>query len=109
MPNGPLLRSENFSPQSLQSLQVAGLFACSSGTVRNGLPDTSNLVHQLLSGGVPTIIASRWDVSRFRTTELMAGFYGHFQSGDSPADAMLAARREVFQAHTHPYYWAALP
>ncbi len=107
MPNSPLLQPEDFPPQSLQRLQLVGLFGCSTGTVRKGLPDTSNLVHQLLSGGVPAIIASRWDVSRSSTTELMTSFYAHFQSGDSPADAMLAARREVFREHTHPYYWAA--
>jgi CHAT domain-containing protein len=107
MPNGAPLRPEDFTLQSLQKLQVAGLFACSSGTTRKGLSDTSNLVHKLLSGGVPAIIASQWDVSRSRTTDLIASFDGHLQGGDSPADAMLAARRKIFQASPHPYYWAA--
>jgi CHAT domain-containing protein len=109
MPDGRPLGAEGFPIASLQNLQLAALVACSSGSSQDGMPDTSNLVHALLSGGVPSVIASQWDVSREKTDQLFGSFYNHFQQGETPARAMLAARQEVFNGHNsqHPYYWAA--
>lgn len=108
MPNRKSLQAEDFPAQSLQKLQLAVLVACSSGSAQDGLLDTSAVVHALLSGGVPQVIASQWDVSREKTNRLIGSVYGHLQSGELPARAMLAARREVFNTgNMHPYYWAA--
>ena len=97
MPNRPPLQPEDFPSQSLRKLQLAGLFACSSGPAQKGLLDTTNLVHTLLSGGAPSVIASNWDVSRASTARLITSFYDHFESGDSPAHSMLAARQAAFR------------
>lgn len=108
MPNRKPLQAEDFPEQSLQKLQLAVLVACSSGSAQDGLLDTSSLVHALLSGGVPSVIASQWDVSREKTNRLMGSFFSQLQGGELPARAMFEARREVFNAgNTHPYYWAA--
>ena len=108
MPNRTSLQAADFPPEYLQKLQLAVLMACSSGSTQNGMLDTRNLVHAFLSGGVPTVITSQWDVSRASTSRLIGSFYEHFQRGETPARSMLEARQTVFRSgNTHPYYWAA--
>jgi CHAT domain-containing protein len=108
MPNRSPLRADDFPPDSLQKLQLAALIACSSGSGRDGILDTANLVHAMLSGGVPAVIASQWDVSRDSTNRLLGSFYENYTRGETAARSMLEARQQVFRSgNTHPYHWAA--
>jgi CHAT domain-containing protein len=108
MPGRPPLQAKDFPPESLQRLQLAAFIACSSGAGGDGVPDTINLIHALLSGGVPEVIASKWDVSRESTERMLGRFYQHLLKGETPAHAMLEARQYVFQTgQVNPYYWAA--
>jgi len=108
MPGRKPLQARDFPPRALKKLQLAAFLACSSGTGGDGIVDTSNLVHAMLSGGVPEVIASKWDVSRKSTEQMLGSFYQHLMNGETPARAMLEARMSVFQAGTtNPYYWAA--
>lgn len=101
-----LLTAANFPPVSLKRLQLAVLAACSTGAAKDGIFDTSNLVHAFQSGGTPGVVASQWDVGSSSTTELMKRFYSHLQKNESVARALYAARKEVIPLHRHPYYWA---
>jgi CHAT domain-containing protein len=108
MPGRKTLQAEDFPPESLQKLQLAAFIACSSGTGGDGVVDTANLVHAMLAGGVPEVIASEWDVSRESTERMLESFYQHLLSGETPARAMFEARKRVFQTgQVNPYYWAA--
>ncbi|HEX3093286.1 MAG TPA: CHAT domain-containing protein, partial [Candidatus Angelobacter sp.] len=103
------LRAQDFSPQLLKNLQVAVLAACSSGTSEKGVLASDNLVRTLMAGGVPNVIASRWNVDSQSTVELFQNFYANLDRGETAAQALRDARRTLLE-HTdssHPYFWAA--
>lgn len=101
------LRARDFSPSDLRHLQLAVLSACSSGLAKRGTFDESNLVRSFLAGGVPTVIASKWDVDSRSTAQFMHSFYDHLRNGDAPATALQSAQAELRAEKGHPYYWAA--
>ena len=102
------LRAKNFSPELLRGARLAVLSACSTGVGgENGLLDTGNLVHSFLAGGVPSVIASRWNVDSDNTAKLMSSFYLHLEKRETVAQSIYEARREMLTAQKHPYYWAS--
>jgi CHAT domain-containing protein len=102
-----LLRAKDFTPQLLKNSQIVLLAACSGAAGRdNGLADTNNLVRAFLSAGVPSVIASHWNVDSASTSRLMVGFYQHLAKGDPVARAMYNARIDVLRTKAHPYFWA---
>ncbi|MBZ5489589.1 MAG: CHAT domain-containing protein [Acidobacteriia bacterium] len=103
------LQAKDFTPQRLHKMSLVVLAACSSGFSENGLGGPDSLVRSLLAGGVPNVIASRWDVDSQSTGELFESFYTFLAQGETPARALQHARRAFRKAHperTHPYYWA---
>ncbi|HKR94929.1 MAG TPA: CHAT domain-containing protein, partial [Candidatus Angelobacter sp.] len=106
-----LLQAENFSPHSLRHLQMAVLAACSTGSSgTDGLLDNRNLVHAFLAGGVPNVVASRWNVDAEATAMLISSFYTNHVGHESAPDALFAARNQILKTkptYSHPYYWAA--
>jgi CHAT domain-containing protein len=105
--NGKPLKAENFPQQSLANMQLAVLVACSSGVAREGLLDTGSLVHAFQSGGTPAVVASQWNVATDFTEQFMDSFFSNMKKGNSPAQALFAARKQLFRVQNHPYYWAA--
>jgi len=101
------LGAGDFIPERLKHLKLAVLSACASGSATKGALDQSNLVRSFLSGGVPSVISSRWDVDSRSTARFMGSFYEHMRSGDSPALAIQRAQADIRSANSHPYYWAA--
>lgn len=101
------LGAGDFSAEPLRHIQLAVLSACASGSAKKGTFDASNLVRAFLSGGVPTVIASRWDVDSKSTAHFMQNFYGHLRSGSPPSQALEYAQAEMRTLQSHPYYWAA--
>jgi len=101
------LGPRDFTPERLRHLQLAVLSACASGAAKKGAFDQSNLVRAFLSGGVPTVIASRWDVDSRSTAHFMQSFYGHLRSGAPASAALEYAQAEMRAVQSHPYYWAA--
>jgi CHAT domain-containing protein len=101
------LRTKDFAPRRLQHLQLAVLSACSSASARNGAFDQSNLVRSFLAGGVPAVIASRWDVDSRSTAHFMQSFYASLRSGQPVPAALQYAQAEMRSVNSHPYYWAA--
>ncbi len=102
------LRPKDISPELLRGERLAVLSACSTGVSgENGLLDTGNLVHSFLAGGVPSVIASRWNVDSENTAKLMSSFYQHLEKRESVAQSIYEARTEMLNARKHPYYWAS--
>ena len=101
------LQTTDFTPQRLRHLQFAVLSACASGSAKKGALDQSNLVRSFLSGGVPNVIASRWDVDSRSTARFMSSFYGYIRGGDTLPLALQRAQADMRSINSHPYYWAA--
>lgn len=102
------LRAKDLSPNLLRGFRLAVLSACSTGARgENGLLDTDNLVHSFLAGGVPSVVASRWNVDSENTAKLMSSFYLHLEKRETVAQSLYEARRERLAAQKHPYYWAS--
>jgi CHAT domain-containing protein len=102
------LKARDFSPELLKSSRLAVLSACSTGVGReDGLLDTGNLVHSFLSAGVPSVIASRWNVDSENTAKLMSSFYRHLGKNETVAQSISEARKEILTTRQHPYYWAS--
>jgi CHAT domain-containing protein len=102
-----LLKAEDFHTARLHHLQLAVLAACSTASSdSDGLLDNRSLVHAFLSGKVPSIVASHWNVDSDATAALMSEFYLHVDH-DGPSNALFFARNKVLQSHQHPYFWSA--
>ena len=92
-----LLTAKDFAPRNLRHLRLAVLAACSTGSSgSDGLLDNRNLVHAFLSGGVPSVVASRWNVDSESTAVLMSDFY-HGVPKEAPAQALFSARNQLLK------------
>ncbi|HEY2392731.1 MAG TPA: CHAT domain-containing protein [Candidatus Angelobacter sp.] len=101
------LRAKDFGPELLKHTQLVVLAACAGAIGRqNGLEDADNLVRAFLSDGVPSIIASHWNVDSSSTSQLMISFYRHLANHEAVAQAMYNARIEILRTQAHPYFWA---
>jgi CHAT domain-containing protein len=101
------LGARDFTADVLARSRMVVLAACSTGRGgTQGLIDTQNLVHSFLLGGVPTIVASHWDVDSGSTSKLMISFYHHVMTTQTASEAMFEARNELLAKNPHPYYWA---
>jgi CHAT domain-containing protein len=102
-----LLRAKDFVPDLLKHSRIVVLAACSGAAGRdNGLSDTNNLVRAFLAAGVPSVIASHWNVDSGSTSQLMISFYQHLTKKETVAQAMYNARVDVLRTKAHPYFWA---
>jgi CHAT domain-containing protein len=70
---------------------------------------SDNLVRTLMAGGVPNVIASRWNVDSESTVELFQNFYANLNRGETAAQALRGARQALLEQadKSHPYFWAA--
>jgi CHAT domain-containing protein len=114
------LTAADISRQQFPRLQLAMLAGCSSGAAEYGVMDTNNLVHALLAKGVPSVVASQWDVDGEQTNTMMKIFVDSLLQGENAALALAKAQRKFLSKaetefsqktrkqpdHRHPYYWA---
>jgi CHAT domain-containing protein len=93
----------------LQRVDLVVLSACTSGGVDSEYASPHGLAQAFLRGGVPHVVASRWDVDSASTRSLMQEFYKYLIAGQSPAAALGFASEDIRlrSATAHPYYWAA--
>jgi CHAT domain-containing protein len=103
---GVLLRAQDLSPGLLPEMRLAVLAACSSGSADHGLQDSRSLVRSLIAAGVPTVIASHWNVDSQSTGAFMQSFYSHLAK-EPAATALQNARVEMRAINPHPYFWGA--
>lgn len=105
MHDGVVLASEVFSlPLSAQCVVLS---ACQ--TALGKYSPTEGLVgftRSFFYAGTPTLIASLWSVFDRSTMELFVAFYQHWLAGQSKAEAMQKAQKELAQRYPHPVFWA---
>jgi CHAT domain-containing protein/tetratricopeptide (TPR) repeat protein len=84
------------------------LSACETGvnTVASG-DELIGLARGFFAAGTPALLVSLWTVDDASTALLMARFYTRLQAGDTPAQALRVAQRELMRQHPHPFFWAA--
>ncbi len=102
--------------------ELVTLSACRSG--RGDLRRGQGLVglsQAFLAAGAAAVVVSLWDVDDRSTPFLMSAFYRQIASGSSHAEALRAARRELFQrraptrialrqrqiSYAHPRFWSS--
>jgi CHAT domain-containing protein len=105
-----LLTAGDLAPARVQRCKLVVLSACSTQIgLGSGLADPESLVRTLIAGGVPLVIASRWDVNSQATASFMNNFYSSLLQGNSGYSALelAAARARSNKDSEHPYYWAA--
>lgn len=130
MSSGLLLAAGEGEDGLLQAHEVLGmhleadlvtLSACRTG--RGGLSRGEGIVglsRSFLTAGASSVVVSLWDVDDRSTPVLMETFYRHLAEGVSPAEALLEARRALFEttdeatfvlrprrvSYAHPRFWA---
>lgn len=91
----------------LQSTELVVLSACDTG---NGTVDVgegmASLRRAIEAAGAHSSITSLWSVPSSKTTELMAGFYGHLAGGKSKRAALRHAKLDAIASDPNPYNWA---
>lgn len=102
--------------------QLVTLSACRSG--RGELSRGEGIVglaRAFLYAGASSVLVSQWDVDDRSTSDLMVGFYRRLSAGATRAEALRAARADLFAgagetriafrrrpvAYAHPRYWSA--
>ncbi|MCF7809989.1 CHAT domain-containing protein [bacterium] len=103
--DGRLEVREIFSLKLTADLAI--LSSCESGLGK--LSDGDDLVglsRAFMSAGVPSIIASLWQVEDESTAFLMSSFYEHLKN-NRKADALKLAQQETMMKYKHPFYWSS--
>ena len=89
-----LLTADLLKPESLKRLQIVVLAACDTTKGNDGnYNDVTSLVRTMIRAGVPSVVASRWDIISGAPDRLTLPF---------------VFPQKVPQTSAHPYYWASL-
>ncbi len=87
------------------------LSACNTGlgTIRKG-EGVIGITRAFLYAGVPSLLASLWNVDDQSTAIIMKSFYQYLQSGSNKRQALRLAKLDYFRsakgAKKDPFYWA---
>ena len=98
--------------QLQQHSQLVVLSACETakGEVKSG-EGIMSIARYFMYGGVPSVVATRWQVNDQATAFIMQNFYKYIYEGKTTKAAIRAAQLDYLaQARgvaTHPFYWAA--
>ena len=91
---------------------LAVLSACNTGVgnskVNSGI---ESLQRAFTFAGVPSTVASLWEVPDQSTKEIMVGFYENLKKGDTKSKALQRAKLDYIKNNANtklaePYYWA---
>ena len=86
------------------------LSACDTGIGRlQGEEGIMNLARSFLVAGAKSVLASLWEVDDRSTATLMAHFYTHFAKGQTVAESLRDAQKEMlteFGKDMKPYFWS---
>lgn len=105
-----LLWVSRLSGDALRHLRLVVLAACSTGRSADTTRyPGSDMARAFLLGGVPSVVASMWDVDTRATTRLIEAFYDGLSKGRDSESAIADAVAHVrsIEGFAHPYYWAA--
>ena len=92
---------------TLPDLQLAVLSACSTEAASDSsIRGSASLARAFLRKGVPSVLATRWNVDSESSTAIARTFYDRLLSGEAVAQALAGAEADLRQRYSHPYYWA---
>ena len=75
-------------------------------TMREGAAALPTLQWVLRAGGLESLVVRRWAGDEDATTALLKAFYERLRTGNSPAEALHAARADARKAGLPPQVWA---
>lgn len=86
---------------------LAVLSACETGlnAVAPG-DEMIGLARGFFSAGALSLIVTLWTVDDEETAALMADFYKHLLTGDTPAAALRQAQLNMLERQPHPFFWS---
>jgi CHAT domain-containing protein len=91
----------------LTNTELLVLSACQTAQVTEiegvGL---SGLAYVWERAGAKSIIASLWNVSDQKSSEMMTQFYANLKQGMSKAEAMRQAKLSFIKKNKHPFLWS---
>lgn len=101
----------------MQASEISGLYmpgnivflsACNTASGRAYLGEgTMSLARPFIIAGCRAVIAAKWNVDDLSSYKLVKDFYGNINSGNSPAEALSAAKRNLINSeYAHPYFWS---
>jgi CHAT domain-containing protein len=86
------------------------LSSCDGATgTQDGIAGTNSLVQAFLMAGAGSVVASAWQADDAFTAALMRRFYAELQAGQTKAEALTAAQRDVLKEwgpKAAPVLWA---
>jgi tetratricopeptide (TPR) repeat protein len=107
-----VLYSGEFLGRRLPNTRLVVLASCSTGAGRiSGTEGVESIARTLLATGIPTVVASLWNVSDATTGVFMRCFYRHLAASYDVAGALQAAQLELLAQGdptlSSPEVWAA--
>jgi len=109
--SGALTAREIYS-LDLRSTRLVVLAACDTGLEYvPGSEGATSLARAFLAAGVPTVVASLWNIADRPTAALLAAFHRHLRAGSQPAEALRKAQIELLhssqETERSPAAWGA--
>ncbi len=96
--------------RSRLAADLVTLSACDTGVGRlQGEEGIMNLARSFLVAGAKSVLASLWEVDDRSTATLMAHFYKHVATGQTIAESLRDAQKEMlteFGNEAKPYFWS---
>jgi len=108
-----VLQAYKIAQLKLQRTRLVILSGCRSGIGDYARGEAlSGLAQAFFAAGVPTVMASLWDVDDESTAELMVSFHerhrtGKLDFGSALRQAQLSLIQAADSKRRHPYFWAA--
>jgi len=103
------LGSDALTPADLVELnlnaELVTLSACSTGRMNSSRNEAPSFVRAFSLLGVPSLVASLWEVQDDASTSLMSHFYEGFRKSPDIAENLRQAMLAVRDAFPHPWYW----
>ena len=97
--------ADKFADKKLQADLVV-LSACDTGTGHMSTEGSIGFARPFFMAGVPTVVASLWQVPDASTAELMVDFYKNMQTTNNKAQALRQAMLKTKEKYPDPYHWA---
>ena len=89
------------------SAELLTLSGCATGlNVITAGDELLGLIRGALYAGAKSLLLTLWDVHDETASQFMIRFYQVLRSGESKAQALAVAMKELRNGHPHPYFWA---
>lgn len=106
-----ILYMHEIAARRLPDTELVVLSACSTASGKSFKAEgVLSLARAFLAAGVPSVIASAWDIDDRASAEFFERFYERLAKGESPSLALRSVRQEMVQEGrglTDLYVWAA--